>query len=47
MAEDRQILLDWKILSLDFDKLREFALHVKVEKSAVEGQGKIECYSGC
>ena len=41
MAEDRQILLDRKILSLDFDKLREFALHVKVEKSAVEGKGKL------
>ena len=41
MAEDRQILLDRKILSLDLDKLREFALHVKVEKSAVEGKGKL------
>lgn len=41
MAEESLILLDRKILSLDLDTLCEFALHAKVEKSAVEGKGKL------
>ena len=41
MAEERLILLDRKILSLDLSALCEFALHAKVEKSAVEGKGKL------
>ena len=40
MAEENLILLDKKILSLDLSALCEFALHAKVEKSAVEGKGK-------
>lgn len=41
MAEEQLILLDRKILSLDLSALCEFALHAKVEKSAVEGKGKL------
>lgn len=41
MAEEKQILLDQKILSLDLATLCEFALRVKVEKSTVEGKGKL------
>ena len=41
MAEENLILLDRKILSLDLNALCESALHEKVEKSAVEGKGKL------
>ena len=41
MAEEKLILLDCKILSLDLSRLCEFALHAKVEKSAVEGKSKL------
>lgn len=41
MAEEKLILLDRKILSLDLSVLCEFALHAKVEKSAIEGKGKL------
>ena len=41
MAEEKLILLDRKILSLDLSRLCEFALHAKVEKSAVEGKRKL------
>ena len=41
MAEEKLILLDRKILSLDLNALCEFALHAKVEKSVVEGKGKL------
>ena len=41
MTEEKLILLDRKILSLDLNTLCEFALHVKVEKSVVEGKGKL------
>jgi len=46
MAEEKLILLDRKILSLGLSALCEFAPYAKVEKSAIEGKGKIECYSG-
>ena len=45
MAEGQLILLDRKILSLDLSALCEFALHAKVEKSAVEGKGDIRSIS--
>ena len=41
MAEEKLILLDRKILALDLNALCEFALHAKVEKSVVEGKGKL------
>ena len=41
MAEERLILLDHKIVSLDSSALCEFAPHAKVEKSAIEGKGKL------
>ena len=41
MAEESLILLDKKMLSMDLSALSEFALHVKVEKSVVEGRGKL------
>ena len=41
MAEEKLILLDRKILSLDLSRLCEFALHAKVEKSAIEGKRKL------
>ena len=41
MAEEKLILLDRKILSLDLNALCEFALHAKVENSVVEGKGKL------
>ena len=41
MAEESLILLDKKILSMDLSALSEFALHIKVEKSVVEGKGKL------
>ncbi|CAH3170308.1 unnamed protein product [Porites lobata] len=41
MAEESLILLDKKILSMDLSALSEFALHVKVEKSVVQGKGKL------
>ena len=41
MAEEKLILLDRKILSLDLNALCEFAPHVEVEKSAIEGKGKL------
>ena len=41
MVEEKLILLDHKILSLDLNALSEFALHAKVEKLAVEGKGKL------
>ena len=41
MAEESLILLDKKMLSMDLSALSEFALHVKVEKSIVEGKGKL------
>ena len=41
MAEENLILLDKKMLSMDLSALSEFALHVKVEKSVVEGKGKL------
>ena len=41
MAEEKLILLDCKILLLDLNVLYEFALHAKVEKSIVEGKGKL------
>ena len=39
MAEEKLILLDGKILSLDLSVLCEFALDAKVEKSAIEARG--------
>ena len=45
MAEEKLILLDHKILSLDLNALCEFAVHAEVEKSVVEGQGEMKCYS--
>ena len=41
MTEEKLILLDSKTLSLDLSALCEFAPHAKVEKSAVEGKGKL------
>jgi len=41
MAEERLILLDQKILSLDLNALCEFAVYAEVEKSVVEGKGKL------
>lgn len=41
MVEEKLILLDRKIMSLDLNTLCEFALHEKIEKSAVEGKGKL------
>ena len=41
MAEESLILLDKKMLSMDLSALSEFALHVKVETSVVEGKGKL------
>ena len=41
MAEEKLILLDRKILSLDLSVLCEFAVHLKLEKSAIEGKGKL------
>ena len=41
MAEESLILLDKKMLSMDLSALSEFAFHVKVEKSVVEGKGKL------
>ena len=41
MAEERLILLDRKILSLDLNALCEFAVHAEVEKSVAEGKGKL------
>ena len=41
MAEEKLILLDRKILSLDLNALCEFAPHAEVEKSAIEGKGKL------
>ena len=41
MAEEKLTLLDRKILSLVLSVLFEFALHVKVEKSAIEGKGRL------
>ena len=40
-GEEKLILLDHKIVSLDLNKLCEFALHAKVEKSAVQGKRKL------
>ena len=39
--EEKLILLDCKILLLDLNVSYEFALHAKVEKSIVEGKGKL------
>jgi len=41
MAEEKLILLDHKILSLDLSALCKFAPHAKVETSAIEGKGKL------
>ena len=41
MAEERLILLGRKILSLDLNALCEFAVRAEVEKSVVEGKGKL------
>ena len=41
MAEESLILLDKKMLSMDLSAFSEFALHDKVEKSVVEGKGKL------
>ena len=41
MTEKRLILLGRKILSLDLRALCEFAVHAEVEKSVVEGKGKL------
>ena len=41
MAEEKLILLDRKNLLLDLSVLCEFAPHAKVEKSAIEGKGKL------
>ena len=47
MAEEKLILLDRKILSLDlWSALGKFAPHAKVEKSAVEGKGKLSVIRG-
>ena len=40
MAEESLILLHRK-MSMDLSALSEFALHVKVETSVVEGKGKL------
>ena len=41
MADDKLIQLDRKLLSLDLNALREFALHAEIEEKAVEGKGKL------
>ena len=41
MAEEKPILLDRRILSLDLNALCEFALRAQVEKSEVEGNEKL------
>ena len=41
MAEERMILLDWKILLLDLDALCEFAVHAEVQKRVEESKGKL------
>ena len=41
MAEESLILLHRKMLSMDLSALSEFALYVKVEKSVVDGKGKL------
>ena len=42
MAEEKQILLDRKVLSLDLESVREFAIQAKVDKSDLEGKGKLD-----
>jgi len=41
MAQEKLILLDRKILLLDLSAFCEFPPHWKVEKSAIEGKGKL------
>ena len=41
MAEEKQILLDRKVLSLDLESVRKFAIQAKVDKSDLEGKGKL------
>lgn len=41
MAEERMILLDWKILLLDLDALCEFPVHAEVQKRVEESKGKL------
>lgn len=39
-AKEKQILLDPKVLSLDLELVRKFAIQAKVDKSDVKGKGK-------
>ncbi|CAB4017738.1 Hypothetical predicted protein [Paramuricea clavata] len=41
-ADDKQIILDTKVLSLGKSELIEFALSLKIDKSKVEGKSKIQ-----
>ena len=41
MAEEKQILLDRKVLSLDLESVRKFAIQANVDKSDLEGKGKL------
>ena len=38
MAEEKQILLDRKVLSLDLESVRKFAIQAKVDESDLEGK---------
>lgn len=42
MAEEKQILLDRKVLSLDLESVRKFAIQAKVDESDLEGKGKLD-----
>ena len=41
-ADDKQIILDTKVLSLGKNELIEFALSLKIDKSKVEGKSKVQ-----
>ena len=42
VADDKQIILDTKVLSLGKNELIEFALSLKIDKSKVEGKSKVQ-----
>ena len=42
MAEEKQILLDRKVLSLDLESVRKFAIQAKVDESDLEEKGKLD-----
>lgn len=41
MAEEKEIILDTKILSLENNELVKFALFLKAEKAKIGGGGKV------